>query len=96
MVFAGMQKRAFSLCSNRGTWVMKYFSLSDAVMVTVLSFTSKRKQSRMAIEFFDAITFDAAVMWLYRAVEETLKFISLCVCFYVNLYLAQKYNKSMM
>jgi hypothetical protein len=50
----------------------------------------------MAIEFFDAITFDAAVMWLYRAVEETLKFISLCVCFYVNLYLAQKYNKSMM
>ena len=56
-----MQKRASPLCSIVGTVVMKYFSLSDAVMVIVPPVTSSRKQSKIGIEFLLAITLLAAV-----------------------------------
>ena len=75
MVLAGRQKLAFSFCSMAGTLVMKYFSLSEAVIVMVPSCTFSRKQSRMGKEFLLLSTRLMEVRRLKSAALDTFSFI---------------------
>ena len=60
MVLAGTQNVALSVMSIMSMEVMKYFSLSLAMSLRRLSRRSKRKQSRMGMEFLETITLLAA------------------------------------
>jgi hypothetical protein len=53
------------------------FSLSDAVIVSLPSFTWKRKQSSIASEFLLLITFAKADNLLLKAVLDNVNFISI-------------------
>ena len=52
-------------------------SLSEAVIDSVPSCNSRRKQSNIGNEFFELITRLIACKWLNKAVLETINFIGL-------------------
>ena len=69
--------------------VTSVVSMSEAVMVSVLPFNSKRKLSRMGNEFLLLITRLMACRWLSNSVLEAMNFIFLyiyVVYFVCNLY----------
>ena len=77
MVLALMQKRALASLSTSYRLVISVVSLSEAVMVSILSWISNKKQSKIGSVFFEFMTRPIVCKRLKSAELDTINLIML-------------------